>query len=93
MFYIDKFGSIELSRAIEKIFIWAYSLRLGYEVLKLASVDNYVLSNNMFQLLSESTDHQSFLQTELSVVNKVNSTRTEELESLFMEMKYLDVSA
>ena len=93
LFYIDKFGFIELSRAIEKIFIWAYSLRFDYQVLQLASVDNYVLSKNMFRLISDITDHQTFLQTELPIVKKVNSSRTEALERLFMEMKYLDVSA
>lgn len=43
LFYIDKFGNTDLSKAIERIFIWAYRLRLIYQNLQLVSVDNYVV--------------------------------------------------
>ncbi len=52
LYYTDKFGDAEISKAIEKIFIWAYTLRLTYQSLQLASVDNYVIDEfNLFKKL------------------------------------------
>ena len=51
--YIDKFGDAEISRAIEKIFIWAFSLRLKRQAVQLASMDNYVLENNLFEIIKD----------------------------------------
>lgn len=48
VFYVDKFGFSEINYAIEKLFAWAYKLRLIYDVLQFASVDNYVLEANIF---------------------------------------------
>lgn len=88
IYYIDKFGHAELSRAIEKIFIWAYSLRLQMQVVQLASVDNYVLNHNLFTHIQHATHPAQFLRSPLSGVSAVKSTRTKELEALFKEMKY-----
>jgi hypothetical protein len=88
IYYIDKFGNAELSRAIEKIFIWAYSLRLQMQIIQLASMDNYVLENNLFQEIKEATRPEDFINLVLPVVTRIRSTRTEEIESLFRQMRY-----
>lgn len=90
IYYIDKFGHAELSRAIEKIFIWAYSLRLQMQVVQLASMDNYVLDNNLFSLIKDATHPADFLNCVLPVVNGNKSTKTGELAELFKEMKYYE---
>lgn len=90
IYYIDKFGRTELSRAIEKIFIWAYSLRLQMQVVQLASVDNYVLENNLFRLIKEVTRPADFINYSLSVVSVKKSTKTDEIEALFKAMKYYE---
>jgi len=54
MYYVDKFGFIEINDAIFKIFIWSYSLRLKRARLQLATVDNYVTTTpdgNIFSLI------------------------------------------
>jgi hypothetical protein len=89
IYYIDKFGQEDISRAIEKTFIWAYSLRLGMQKVQIASMDNHVLENNLFMLIKESTGPADFINYALPVVSKVNSSSTDALESLFNEMKYL----
>lgn len=48
VFYVDKFGFNHINEAIEKIFAWAYRLRLEYYAIQFVSVDNYVLKNNLF---------------------------------------------
>lgn len=90
IYYIDKFGHAELSRAIEKIFIWAYSLRLQMQVVQLASMDNYVLENNLFSQIKEATRPADFINLSLPVITEKRSTRTEEIETLFREMKYYE---
>jgi hypothetical protein len=90
IYYIDKFGYAELSRAIEKAFIWAYSLRLKMQVVQLASVDNYVLENNLFNLIKDISIPSDFINYALPVVTKVNSTKTGEIEQLFKDMKFYE---
>lgn len=45
LFYWDKFGNKEIGRITEKIFAWAYKLRLMQHSVQLASIDNYALKD------------------------------------------------
>lgn len=93
IFYYDKFGKKELSRAIEKIFIWAYFLRLRQSRVSLASVDRYVLENlenNPFRQIKESIEPNDFLSKNAPVLSKNESTDTEDIAALFEEMKFLN---
>jgi Uncharacterized conserved protein len=92
IYYIDKFGFAEISRAIEKIFIWAYSLRLQMQVLQLASMDNYVLESNLFKRLKDATHPSDFLRCSLPVVTQNRSSKTKAIEKLFKEMRYYEQS-
>lgn len=90
IFYIDKFGFTEFSRAIEKIFIWAYSLRLKMQVLQLSSMDNYVLEVNLFKKLKDAITPTDFTNCSLDVVTEIRSTRTDDINELFRKMKYYE---
>lgn len=90
IYYIDKFGHVELSRAIEKIFIWAYSLRLKMQVVQLASMDNHALEHNLFRLIKEATRPGDFINCSLPVLEVKRSTKTEEIEKLFRDMRYYE---
>ena len=90
IYYIDNFGDAELSRAIEKIFIWAYSLRLRMQVVQLATMDNHVLENNMFGVIKSATRPADFINFNLPSIVDVKSTKTDEIKSLFKEMKYYE---
>jgi hypothetical protein len=90
IYYMDKFGDVEISRAIEKIFIWAYSLRLRMELVQLASMDNYVLENNLFRLIKDATRPSDFINCSLPVLVKNNSKKTGDVEMLFREMQYYE---
>ena len=91
IYYVDKFGYVEISRAIEKIFIWSYSLRLKMQVVQLASMDNYVLENiNLFRLIKEATRPSDFINCNLPILTDNRASKTEEIESLFREMKYYE---
>lgn len=90
IYYVDKFGHADISRAIEKIFIWAYSLRLKMQVVQLASMDNHVLENNLFRLIKEATRPADFINCTLAALSGTKSTKTVEIEALFKAMKYYE---
>ncbi len=91
LYYIDKFGGEYTSQAIEKIFIWAYSLRLNYESLQLASVDNYVIQeNNVFKKIRDAMFQDEITNMNLSQLNEIHRTKAvEEIVTLFKDFKYL----
>jgi hypothetical protein len=98
IFYIDKFGDASISSAIEKIFIWAYSLRIKQQVLQLATMDNYVLSLNVFRLIKDATTPSDVLTIALSTLadadnknnaRKANATK-DPLVKLFKGMNYYE---
>ncbi len=90
IYYIDKFGLVEISRAIEKIFIWSFGLRLKMQVVQLASMDNHVLENNLFKLIKDAIRPGDFINCMLPVLQEKRSTKTEEIENLFQEMRYYE---
>lgn len=90
VYYIDKFGEVELSRAIEKIFIWSYSLRLNLLAVRLASMDNHVLSDpNLFRVLREAIRPSDFTLFPLKNIEKTKFEGVPEIKDLFVRMKYL----
>lgn len=88
LYYIDKFGRVEISRAIEKIFIFAYSLRFQNKSIHLASMDNYVLKNNLFTLIRDATLPGELINFTLQPTPD-ESKKTKGLSELFNEMGYL----
>lgn len=88
IYYLDKFGGAEVSRAIEKIFIWAYTIRMRMQMVQLATVDNYVLSTKMFPKVKEATSPREFLQVPLPMIGENKSRKTETIYELFKEMGY-----
>ncbi|MGP7733631.1 DUF262 domain-containing protein [Oceanimonas smirnovii] len=91
LYYYDKFGATELSRAIEKIFIWAYSLRISMPVVKLESMDKHVRSYNLFRELRDATHPRALLQYPLPEIKEHSSSygKTPDVTNLFRIMGYL----
>lgn len=98
IFYIDKFGSVELSKAIEKIFIWSYQLRIKQQVVQLATMDNHVLNQNLFRLIKDAvlpSDVLSISLPTLTDADNKNNIRKENaaedpLVNLFKGMNYYE---
>lgn len=90
LYYIDKFGSNDLSRAIEKIFIWAYTIRLTYQSLQLASVDNYVVDTlNLFKIIRDATYKEDILNYSIPEIRDDHaSDKTADIKELFKKMNY-----
>ncbi|CAI1209670.1 DUF262 domain-containing protein [Serratia fonticola] len=98
IFYIDKFGGQSLSAAIEKSFIWAYRCRIRQQVVQLATMDKYVLENNLFQVIKKARVPGDVLSMPLLTVRaseNYNNRRKgnyeqDELVRLFKEMNYYE---
>jgi len=90
LYYVDKFGSEEVSRAIEKIFIWAYSLRLKMQNVQIASMDNHVLEHNLFKIIKDAIHPSDFITCNLPNLTEIRSTKTKKIEKLFKTMKYYE---
>lgn len=91
IFYIDKFQYNDISRVIEKLFIWAYSVRLNYQNLQFASVDNYVLTEkNVFKIISNSITPHPIVNLNLNNIENIKASKVSELTKLFKELNYYD---
>lgn len=91
IFYIDKFGEKDLDRVIQKLFIWAYTLRLTQKSVQLASVDNYALGKvKMFKIIREATHPKEITNIFLSCENIIENDKTKELKNKFIEIGYID---
>ena len=96
IYYIDKFGKIDLDKAVKKLFIWAYTLRLRQYSVKLASVDNYAIGKHeyakesLFQKLYYAINHNEILNLNLESIKEINATKVDKLLDLFKELKYYE---
>lgn len=98
IFYHDKFGAVELSLAIEKLFIWAYTLRITYQVVQFPSIDKYVSNHNVFRLIKQAITPIEVLSLSLITLNDSNNKNNrrkqdaaeDPLVKLFKQMNYYE---
>jgi len=89
IYYIDKFGEIDIEKAIEKFFIWAYSLRLKQHTIQLASMDNYA-KGGLFNLIREAHSHKEIINMHLESVDQVVASRVDKIVDKFKELHYVE---
>lgn len=89
LFYIDKFSDYEINKAIEIIFIWAYSLRVKSERVMLSSIDKYILEEiNMFKIIKEAIEPYAVFSIMLPLV-EIRATNIGKVELKFKEFGYV----
>ncbi len=89
VFYVDKFGLNHINEAIEKIFAWAYRLRLEYFAIQFVSVDNYVLKNNLFADFKNSYTPQEALSRTINY-NFTMQRPIKELKEILKSLYYIN---
>jgi len=85
IYYIDKFGEKEIDKVMNKLFIWAYTLRLELQAVRLASVDNRALETDVFKTIKDANTHHDVVN--LFVENLKNIDY--KIEGLFKQFKEL----
>ena len=72
LFYWDKFGLIEIEKAVKVIFLWAYQIRLTQQSVFIESIDNHARKDLMlFNKIYEATNPKEI--TQLLVNFKIES--------------------
>lgn len=95
IYYIDKFGDKDLPKAIDKIFVWAYSLRLKLHAVGLDSVDNFALNQGhsqiqLFKRIKETINPNDILNLQLETIRENKSSKTEKIVEQFKSLKYYE---
>lgn len=95
IYYIDKFGDKDLSKAIDKVFVWAYSLRLKLQAVGLDSVDNFALNQGhsqvqLFKRIKETIKPNDILNLKLETLKENKSSKTEKIVEHFKTLKYYE---
>ena len=53
LYYIDRFGFVEIDKVVWKIFKEVYQLRLMHYSVKLATIDNFAMNGRMFKIIRD----------------------------------------
>ena len=90
LYYYDKFGNNNIDRAEQRIFAWAYSLRLKQSAVKLTSIDNHAKDsvNGFFTFLHQAKMPHELLNWNISVLG-TDKIKRNELTSIIDKMKEL----
>ncbi|MDM1296453.1 DUF262 domain-containing protein [Sphingobacterium sp. N143] len=89
VFYVDKFGFNQINEAVERIFAWAYRLRLEYYAIQFVSLDNYVLENNLFADFKNNYSPQEALARPVDY-NFRRQRSISELEEILKSLYYIN---
>lgn len=82
MYYLDRFATEDIGRAIEKAFVWAYHVRLERHAVHLATVDNHVLEHNLFRVIQAAARPREVFLHPLPAT-RINRENETELLALF----------
>lgn len=104
IYYIDKFGTEELSQAVELLFAWAYNVRLTNYGVGVSTIDNHATKNTgMFMRINEAilpknvviTSIPSLKISELANNHQPNNGTNKsdsDIYTLFNSLNYIDTS-
>lgn len=93
IFYVDKFGIVDADRAIEKIFLWAYKVRLTHQNVQLATMDNYAIDYPfVFKRIREALKPNDFLNIRIDAIKRqdLKASKVEKLVTIFENLKYVN---
>ncbi|MET3539043.1 DUF262 domain-containing protein [Chryseobacterium limigenitum] len=101
IYYIDKFGDKDLSKAIDKIFVWAYTLRLKLQAVGLDSVDNFALNRGdhsqiqLFKKIKETIKPNDILNLRLDTLTEIKfpaskNDKVKQIVEHFKTLKYYE---
>lgn len=89
LYYCDRFGNVNIDKAVEKIFAYAYGIRLKYPRVYLATIDNEAIcENSLFQIIRDATRPEDILNSEVELI-KPEAKCNAKLLSIYESIKYL----
>lgn len=93
LFYYDKFGCEKIDSAEQRIFAWAYSLRLRQHSVQLASIDRYARdeADSFFTFLHQAVRPHELMNWTINAIAEKDIRRTEmkDIINKMKELKYV----
>lgn len=85
MYFLDKFGEDkELEKVFEKIFLWAFYIRLTSKRIPFSSIDNYAMEyDSFFKYIKEALQVSDILKAQLESVSESVPKYVEAIEKYF----------
>jgi hypothetical protein len=84
MFYYDKFGDAELSKAARLCFLWSYRIRLELNRVAIESIDNHAKARGeLFDVIKRALHPYDVLSFPIEPVANVNGTKIDGLTAAF----------
>ncbi len=73
LFYYDKFGTEGIDKAITKIFLWSYAMRLTHDSVKRTTMDNYAREeNSAFRIIHSAIKPLDLLNWKLPIIKAIS---------------------
>lgn len=83
LFYWDKFGLIEIEKAVKVIFLWAYQIRLTKHSVFIESIDNHATQGiKLFNKIYEATHPKEITQLLITFEIDKNANNSETIKEL-----------
>ena len=92
IYYWDKFENVHFGKIVEKVFVWAYSLRIRHHSVQLATADNYALEYpRFFQNIKAALHPNEILNMRINSLHSNEVVRhIDELIVKFKELNYYE---
>ncbi|HBC3480855.1 DUF262 domain-containing protein [Vibrio parahaemolyticus] len=88
MYYYDKFGDVELEKAAQICYRWAYYLRLYLQRIGMESVDNHAKARNgLFRVISKAIHPHQVLTYQPPYIESPNFNNPENVKNSIEAMK------
>jgi len=88
MYYFDKFGDVELEKAAQICYRWAYYLRLEFQRIGMKSVDNHAKSRNgLFRAIRKAVHPQQVLNFQPLYIKESKFTNAKDVQASIEAMK------
>lgn len=83
LYYVDRFGFVEINKITRKIFRYAYQLRLAHYSVQLATIDNHAIETMMFKAIRDAKDPYEIINQNFQITDVFASNADTEIKKLY----------
>lgn len=91
LYHYDKFGGDQLKEAMDKIFIWSYSIRLINSSVRIESIDNAAIGEgSIFPAIQQALNPSKVVAFAVKAIEKVEASKAGAVRDHFQTLGYLE---
>lgn len=90
LYYVDRFGFVELNKVVPKLFLWAFTCRLKNTAVQLASIDKYATQeDSILRVIHNAHTPDDILNVVLETINEgdIRCSKCGEIINTFKDYK------